>query len=46
VVHDGFESETATYRSVGGGMPFILSALKTLLETGRLLMPAPAGQPA
>ena len=34
VVHDGFEAETATFRSIGGGMPLILSALKTLLETG------------
>ena len=37
VVHDGFPSETATYRQVGGGMPFILSGLKTLLETGEPL---------
>jgi uncharacterized protein YndB with AHSA1/START domain/DNA-binding transcriptional ArsR family regulator len=34
VVHDGFESETATYGQVAGGMPLILSGLKTLLETG------------
>jgi len=33
VVHDGFESETATFMQIGGGMPFILSGLKTLLET-------------
>jgi uncharacterized protein YndB with AHSA1/START domain/DNA-binding transcriptional ArsR family regulator len=37
VVHEGFASRTATYDSVGGGMPYILSALKTLLETGRPL---------
>ena len=40
VVHDGFAGETATYNQVGGGMPFILSGLKTLLETGEPLMPA------
>jgi uncharacterized protein YndB with AHSA1/START domain len=40
VVHDGFESETATYAQVAGGMPFILSGLKTLLETGE---PLPQG---
>jgi DNA-binding transcriptional ArsR family regulator/uncharacterized protein YndB with AHSA1/START domain len=38
VVHDGFESETATYGQVEHGMPFILSGLKTLLETGEPLM--------
>jgi DNA-binding transcriptional ArsR family regulator/uncharacterized protein YndB with AHSA1/START domain len=38
VVHDNFESETATFGQVGGGMPFILSGLKTLLETGKPLM--------
>jgi uncharacterized protein YndB with AHSA1/START domain/DNA-binding transcriptional ArsR family regulator len=37
VVHDGFGSRTATYESVIGGMPYILSGLKTLLETGRPL---------
>jgi uncharacterized protein YndB with AHSA1/START domain/DNA-binding transcriptional ArsR family regulator len=41
VVHDGFEAETATYQSIGGGMPFILSGLKTLLETGRPLVGEP-----
>jgi DNA-binding transcriptional ArsR family regulator/uncharacterized protein YndB with AHSA1/START domain len=34
VVHDGFDSETATFVQIAGGMPFILSGLKTLLETG------------
>jgi uncharacterized protein YndB with AHSA1/START domain/DNA-binding transcriptional ArsR family regulator len=34
VTHEGFTARTATYESVGGGMPYILSALKTLLETG------------
>jgi DNA-binding transcriptional ArsR family regulator/uncharacterized protein YndB with AHSA1/START domain len=38
VVHDGFESLTATFEQVVGGMPFILSGLKTLLETGNPLM--------
>jgi DNA-binding transcriptional ArsR family regulator/uncharacterized protein YndB with AHSA1/START domain len=37
VVHDGFDAETATYTQVAGGMPFILSGLKTLLETGEPL---------
>ena len=37
VVHDGFETETATFHSVGGGWPYILSSLKTLLETGKPL---------
>ena len=38
VVHDGFDSETATFGQIGGGMPFILSGLKTLLETGEPLL--------
>jgi DNA-binding transcriptional ArsR family regulator/uncharacterized protein YndB with AHSA1/START domain len=42
VVHDGFVGETATSKQVGGGIPFILSGLKTLLETGEQLMPADA----
>lgn len=33
-IHDGFASRTATLHQVAGGMPFILSGLKTLLETG------------
>jgi uncharacterized protein YndB with AHSA1/START domain/DNA-binding transcriptional ArsR family regulator len=37
VVHDGFDSRTATFEQVNGGMPFILSGLKTLLETGEPL---------
>jgi DNA-binding transcriptional ArsR family regulator/uncharacterized protein YndB with AHSA1/START domain len=40
VVHDGFAGKTATYGQIGGGMPFILSGLKTLLETGEPMMPA------
>jgi DNA-binding transcriptional ArsR family regulator/uncharacterized protein YndB with AHSA1/START domain len=38
VVHDGFETRTATLDQVVGGMPLILSGLKTLLETGEPLM--------
>jgi DNA-binding transcriptional ArsR family regulator len=34
LVHDGFDSETATYNSVRTGWNPILSGLKTLLETG------------
>jgi uncharacterized protein YndB with AHSA1/START domain len=34
LVHDGFESETATFHAVGGGWTEALSRLKTLLETG------------
>ena len=33
-VHDQFPSPTATFHQVAGGMPFILSGLKSLLETG------------
>ena len=40
VVHDGFASRNATYGQVSGGMPFILSGLKTLLETGEPLLAA------
>jgi len=34
VVHEGFAGQTATAEQVAGGMPLILSGLKTLLETG------------
>lgn len=38
ITHDGFEGETATYRSVsGGGWAMIASSLKSLLETGEAL---------
>jgi uncharacterized protein YndB with AHSA1/START domain/DNA-binding transcriptional ArsR family regulator len=37
VTHDGFAGETETYRQIAGGMPYILSGLKTLLETGKPL---------
>jgi uncharacterized protein YndB with AHSA1/START domain/DNA-binding transcriptional ArsR family regulator len=46
VVHDGFDGDTATYRSVSEGWPLILSGLKTLLETGQQLMPAQERQNA
>ncbi|HET7520319.1 MAG TPA: SRPBCC family protein, partial [Candidatus Limnocylindria bacterium] len=39
LIHDGFDGETSTYRSVGNvkGWSFILSGLKTVLETGESL---------
>ena len=37
LIHDDFASETATFKSVGGGWPLVLSSLKTLLETGEPL---------
>jgi uncharacterized protein YndB with AHSA1/START domain/DNA-binding transcriptional ArsR family regulator len=38
VIHDGFApGELATYRKVGGGWPYILSSLKSVLETGEPL---------
>jgi uncharacterized protein YndB with AHSA1/START domain/DNA-binding transcriptional ArsR family regulator len=37
LVHDDFDGETATFKSVGPGWNPVLSALKTLLETGRPL---------
>jgi uncharacterized protein YndB with AHSA1/START domain/DNA-binding transcriptional ArsR family regulator len=40
VTHDGFEGETATYRSVAGGWDLVLDGLKTLLETGQPLQAA------
>jgi DNA-binding transcriptional ArsR family regulator/uncharacterized protein YndB with AHSA1/START domain len=42
VVHEGLAADSATAFQVDGGMPFILSGLKTLLETGEPLMPQPA----
>ena len=35
LVHDGLVAGSATLDQVSGGWPFILSALKTLLETGK-----------
>jgi uncharacterized protein YndB with AHSA1/START domain len=41
VIHEGFEGETATYRGLqSGGWTWILSNMKTLLETGE---PMPEG---
>jgi uncharacterized protein YndB with AHSA1/START domain/DNA-binding transcriptional ArsR family regulator len=37
LIHDDFDGETATYRSVEGGWNTVLSGLKTLLETGKPL---------
>jgi uncharacterized protein YndB with AHSA1/START domain len=37
VVHDELESSPKTAASVAGGWPFVLSGLKTLLETGKPL---------
>ncbi len=37
LVHDGFDGETSTYRSVAHGWVPVLSGLKTLLETGEPL---------
>jgi uncharacterized protein YndB with AHSA1/START domain/DNA-binding transcriptional ArsR family regulator len=40
VVHDGLLPGSATLEQALGGMPFILSGLKTLLETGEQLVAA------
>ena len=45
MVHDGFDGETNTFKQAAGGMPYILSGLKTLLETGEPLQ-LTAGAPA
>ncbi len=37
IVHDDFDSETATYKGSVEGWPLILSSLKTLLESGKPL---------
>ena len=37
LIHDDFEAETATFRQVDRGWPYILSNLKTWLETGTSL---------
>ncbi|HSZ37087.1 MAG TPA: metalloregulator ArsR/SmtB family transcription factor [Acidimicrobiales bacterium] len=37
VVHDGFEPGSAVLQGVSGGWPAVISALKTLLETGSSL---------
>ncbi len=45
-IHDEFPSRTATFEQVAGGMPFILSGLKSLLETGEPLVPEAAAATA
>lgn len=45
-IHDEFPSHTATYHQVSGGMPFILSGLKSLIETGEPLTPREAAATA
>ena len=45
LVHDGFESETATYKAVTGGWPETLSRLKTLVETGAPFNLDPSEEP-
>lgn len=37
VIHDGFETGSVVLESISGGWPMVLSALKTLLETGEIL---------
>jgi uncharacterized protein YndB with AHSA1/START domain len=41
-IHDDFPSRTATFHQVSGGASFILSGLKSLLETGEPLVREPA----
>jgi hypothetical protein len=45
VVHDQFVDQPETYKQVSGGWMWIISNLKTLLETGDVL-PAPANRAA
>ena len=40
VLHEGFTGNSATLRSIRGGLSVILDGLKTLLETGQPLMTA------
>lgn len=42
LTHDDFDGITGTYKSVGPGWNPVLSGLKTLLETGKPLVIAPA----
>lgn len=46
VVHDGFEAPTATYEQTSPGWSYILSNLKTLLETGAPLPSESVAMPA
>lgn len=45
LIHDGWQRESKSYQSAGGGWPMILSALKTLLETGERLPIDAGGEP-
>jgi uncharacterized protein YndB with AHSA1/START domain/DNA-binding transcriptional ArsR family regulator len=45
VIHDQLDGSPKTAKSVAGGWMFIISGLKTLLETGRPLSPRSEGQP-
>jgi uncharacterized protein YndB with AHSA1/START domain len=40
VIHDDFEPDSEMLKGIRDGWPMILSALKTLLETGKALHPA------
>jgi hypothetical protein len=42
VVHDGFQPGSAMLESISQGWPWILSALKSLLETDEPLLVPPA----
>jgi uncharacterized protein YndB with AHSA1/START domain len=47
VVHDGFQAESPTFEEVAGGWTFVLSGLKTVLETGeRMQQTSQAAAPA
>ncbi|EDM27120.1 hypothetical protein LNTAR_15662 [Lentisphaera araneosa HTCC2155] len=37
LTHSGFRAKNQTYKDITGGWPYILSNLKTLLETGKTL---------
>jgi uncharacterized protein YndB with AHSA1/START domain len=43
VLHDDFDGDTATYKSTGRGWSVVLSAMKTLLETGEPMPLPPMG---
>lgn len=45
VVHDEFEEGSPTLHNISGGWPRVLSALKTLLETGHMLKLDPPVMP-
>jgi DNA-binding transcriptional ArsR family regulator/uncharacterized protein YndB with AHSA1/START domain len=45
-IHDEFPSRTATFEQVAGGMSFVLSGLKSVLETGQPMQTAAAAASA